>query len=258
MSQLAHSNADTRPAGLPLETERYTARLAGSSTDLGAAQRLRFEVFNEELGEGLASAWETGRDADQFDAVCDHLLVEERASGRTVGTYRLLPGLRARTTGVGFYSAQEFDFAPFEPQAERLLELGRACVHREHRNQSVLGLLWRGIAVVARAHGSRYLVGCSSLSTQDSAEAAAVYARLAVTHLAPPELRTRPLPAFTLEPVEPAPLDAKIPRLMAAYLAVGARICGEPAIDREFKTVDFLTVLDLDNLPSAVARKYFC
>lgn len=255
---LSAFTAGTRIAGLPLETERYTARLAADARDLAAAQRLRFEVFNEELGEGLASAWETGHDADRFDAVCDHLLVEERDSRRTVGTYRMLPGLRARTSGLGFYSAQEFDFAPFAPCADRLLELGRACVHREHRNQSVLGLLWRGIAVVARAHGARYLVGCSSLSTQDPAEATAVYARLAVTHLATPELRTRPLPAYTLEPVAPAPLDAKIPRLMAAYLAVGARICGEPAIDREFKTVDFLTVLDLENLPSAVARKYFC
>ena len=38
-------------------------------------------------------------------------------------------------------------------------------------------------------------------------------------------------------------------------MAVGAKICGPPAIDREFKTIDFLTFLDLEKLNSEVASR---
>jgi putative hemolysin len=241
--------------GFPFSTGHYVARLAAADSDLKRAQRLRFSVFNEELKEGLPESWETGHDEDRFDAVCDHLLVEESATGTVVGTYRLLTGARAVERGTGYYSAQEFDFAPFEPHRAKVLELGRACVASEHRNQAVLGLLWRGISIYARATNTRYLLGCSSLTTQDPAVGSSAYVQLAGRHLAPERFRTKPLPAYAF-PIAPGPELARIPRLMAAYIAVGARICGEPAIDRVFKTIDFLTLLDLESLPIAVARKY--
>lgn len=243
------------PAGFPFSTGHYSARLATTAEDLAHAQRLRFQVFNEELGEGLPDSWRTGRDEDRFDAVCDHLLVEDSGSHTIVGTYRLLTGERAASSGAGYYSAQEFDFTPFEKFRSSILELGRACVASEHRNQTVLGLLWRGISIYARASSTRYMLGCSSLTSQDPAVGSSAYVQLAGRHLAPEEFRTRPLPAFAF-PIAPGSELARIPRLMAAYIAVGARICGEPALDREFKTIDFLTLLDLDSLPAMVRRKY--
>lgn len=245
----------SRP-GFPFITDLYRVRLADCDADLRAAQKLRFEVFNRELHEGLESAWLTGHDEDRFDSVCAHLLVEENATRTIVGTYRMLPGPLAASSGLGYYSAQEFDFTPFEPHRERILELGRACVHQDHRNQTVVGILWRGIAIFARSCGARFLIGCSSITSQNHAEGAAMYHQLGEKYLAPTEFRTKPMPGyeFSLTPTPGA--SAKIPRLMAAYLMIGCRICGQPAIDREFKTIDFLTLMDMDNAPTAVARKY--
>ncbi|HAV64867.1 MAG TPA: hemolysin [Verrucomicrobiales bacterium] len=225
-----------------------------SGDDLRLAQALRFRVFNLELKEGLQSSFATGLDSDQFDAVCDHLLVEEKATGEVVGTYRMQTG-PAAAENLGYYSAQEFDFGPYEKIRGEVVELGRACVHKDHRNFAVLNLLWKGIARYAGKHDARYLIGCSSLTSQDPAEGAALY-RSFTRNLAPEPLRTRPLPAVEcpLDQVKsPAP---KAPKLLSAYLMIGAKICGAPAIDREFKTIDFLTLLDLKTLPARVADRF--
>ena len=230
----------------------YRLRLAAGAHDVQAAQALRFEVFNLELDEGLVQSYDTGLDADPFDAVCDHLLVEDESSGAVIGTYRLQTGPRA-AEHLGYYSEREFDFAPFEPLREQLVELGRACIHRDHRSFAVLNLLWKGIGDYARRRGGQVLIGCSSLTSQDPSVGAAAYRRLA-PHLAPAALRTRPLAHFecSLEVVAAQP--PRIPRLLSAYLAMGAAICGPPAIDREFRTIDFLTCVDLQS-PAIVAMQ---
>lgn len=223
----------------------YAARLASSEADVRAAQALRFEVFNLELDEGLVHSYDTGLDADPFDNQCDHIVVEDPADGRVVGTYRLQTGLRAQR-GLGYYSEREFDFTPLEPARAQILELGRACIHQQHRNFAVLNLLWKGIAAYARDHGARYLVGCSSLTSQDAAVGAAAYQALA-PHLAPATWRTLPLPTLACSLDVLAPEPPRIPRLLSAYLALGAAICGPPAIDREFRTIDFLTWIDIES-----------
>jgi putative hemolysin len=233
----------------------YAVRLARTAADLHAAQVLRFEVFNLELGEGLAHSFATGRDADPFDAVCDHLMVEHTSTREVVGTYRLQTG-RMAAANRGYYSEQEFDFAPFEPVRDQVIELGRACVHRAHRNLNVLGLLWKGIADYARERGGRYLCGCSSLTSQDPRDGAAVYAELCRKHLAPAPFRTRPRPAWECSLAQLAEPTPKVPKLLRAYLSVGAKICGPPALDREFKTIDFLTLLDLEQLPGPARSRF--
>lgn len=221
----------------------YRLRLADGAADVRAAQMLRFLVFNLELHKGLSQSFATCLDADDFDAVCDHLLVEDRHTGAVVGTYRLQTGPSARAHR-GYYSAREFDFTPFEAFRPKMLELGRACIHRDHRAFPVLSLLWRGIAGYARQHQTRYLIGCSSLPSQDGAVGAATWQHLQ-PHLAPPAWRTRPMPAYAC-PLQPVAADApKTPKLLAAYLGLGAMICSAPAIDREFGSIDFLTLVDL-------------
>lgn len=233
----------------------YILRYANSPDDLQAAQQLRFQVFNLELKEGLNSAYETGLDSDPFDAVCRHLLVECRSTGQIVGTYRMQTGATA-AIALGYCCEQEFDFSPFEGHRGEILELGRACIHVDHRNYSVLSLLWRGIAVFAQEHGARYLLGCSSLTSQSHAEAAAAYRQLQ-GHLAPEALRTQPLDAFACELSTAHSGSFKVPKLLSAYLALGAWICGAPAIDRTFKTIDFLTLMDLQSPEMAQRRKRF-
>jgi putative hemolysin len=234
----------------------YGVRLARNADEIRAAQALRFAVFNLELNEGLPESLATGFDADPFDEVCDHLLVEHQLTREIVGTYRLQTGFAA-AGNRGYYSAQEFDFQVFEPVRAEMIELGRACVHQQHRNLTVLGLLWKGIADYARERGARYLIGCSSITSQEPAAGASAYADLCRRHLIAPEFRTRPLPEFECSLNQLSEDAPKIPKLLRAYLSLGAKICGPPALDRQFKTIDFLTLMDLNALPSAARERFF-
>jgi putative hemolysin len=241
----------------PSERKRptYVVRFARDDEEIRAALRLRFEVFNLELNEGLASAHATGMDEDEFDEFCDHLIVVEEGSGEVVGTYRMQTGTMAGLH-LGYYSACEFDFTPFEPFRDSLVELGRACVHRDHRSLAVISMLWREIVRYALDRKARYLIGCSSLTSQDPAHGLALYQRLVTEgHLSAPEFRTVPLPAFILDPVEPLADCPPPPKLLRAYLGMGAKICSAPAIDRAFGTIDFLTMIDCFNSdPTAKER----
>ncbi len=175
-------------ANLALTRGAYRLRLAESREDPESAFRLRYLVFNLELNEGLESAHQTGYDTDQFDKACDHLIVEHRPSRRVVGTYRLQTG-RVAGSNLGYYSEHEFDFSPYEPIRNSLVELGRAAIHRDHRSFEVLTLLWRGIAMYATERKARFLIGCSSLTSQCLQEGSDLYTRL-LEFLAEPPFRT--------------------------------------------------------------------
>ena len=270
------------PARPPVHAEvgRYRLRLAQGMEDREAACRLRFRVFNIELGEGLESSYETGIDTDHFDVFCEHLLVEDKTDGRVVGTYRMQSGTTA-AMNLGYYSAQEFEFAPYEPLRRDILELGRASIDREHRTPEVLTLLWRGIAQYANDMGLRYLIGCSSLNSKDPAEGWQMYRELDRFRVSP-EFETVPTQAYVcpIEQPDVHPNDkdlslgapgadaqrdsspergvppTKVPKLLKTYLTIGARICAPPAWDREFGTIDFLTLLDLKQLSSAARNRF--
>ena len=235
---------------------QYTTRLAVDLREVRAAQALRYEVFNLELREGLEESHATKIDEDPFDAVCDHLIVEHLPTGKVVGTYRLQTG-RTAIYHLGYYCAQEFEFQIFEPIRDEMIELGRACVHRQHRNLVVLGMLWKGIADYAQRHNARHLFGCSSLTSQDPAVGASAYADLCRRHLVETQWRTRPVPAYDCPLEQLAAETAQIPKLLRAYLSLGAKICGPPALDRQFKTIDFLTLLDLETLHPLARHRFF-
>lgn len=237
-------------------TSLFRVRMAQTLEDVIECQRLRYLVFNCELGEGLDSSVKTGLDRDQFDFICDHLMVHDAATGNLAGTYRMQSGYRAKGN-LGYYGEGFFDFAPFERIRSDVLELGRACVRDEYRNTNVLHLLWKGIARYAVSCKARYLIGCSSLSSQNEDEGMALYEVLREKHLVEPSLRTNPeagreCKSRGLHAAPPRP-----PRLFRAYLDISARVCGPPAIDREFKTIDFLTLVDLRALPDRVRTRFF-
>jgi putative hemolysin len=224
---------------------RYRLRFAHGAADLDGVFRLRFEVFNLELGEGLAGSASTRRDVDPFDAQCHHLLVEH--DGRTVGTYRLQVRDMA-LAGRGFYSDGEFHLPDLPPSVlAGGVELGRACVAREHRQRAVLYLLWRGLAAYLLWHGKRCFFGCSSLTSRDPAVGVAAWQQLQAAGHAHPELRVSPRPGFRCEG-PPHPARIELPSLFRTYLGHGARVLGPPAIDREFGTIDFLTLLDVRSM----------
>jgi putative hemolysin len=237
-----------------LESGDFVARFALTEEERAAAYRLRFLVFNLEMNEGLESAYSDGYDKDRFDDVCDHLIVEKRSTGAIVGTYRMQMGDVAGRH-YGYYSEQEFCFAPYEGMRSQIVELGRACIHREYRSSDVLHLLWRGIARYALMNGARYMIGCCSLTSQDAEMGHAVYASLRGC-MVEPRLLTVATEAFALPAAEVTAGAAEAPKLLRAYLTIGAKICSEPAIDREFKTIDFLTLLDLQTLHPRVAKRF--
>jgi putative hemolysin len=241
------------------ETGRYSVRLALDERDVRRAQELRFEVFNRELNEGLAASWRTGYDEDAFDAPCDHLLVENMDSGACVGTYRVQPTRRA-TAAPGLYTAGEFDLSGLAPLLPHAVETGRACIHRDHRNTRVLQLLWQALGSYMLANDARYLFGCCSLTSQDPEEGKAAWRYLREEGHLHATLDAPPLPAFVCYPAgagrHPGPIARGVPPLFASYLRIGTKVIGEPALDRHFKTIDFLALLDLADLSEVNRRRF--
>jgi putative hemolysin len=237
-------------------TDRFRVGMAQTLDDVIECQRLRYLVFNCELGEGLDTSAKTGLDRDRFDFICDHLMVRDAVTGKLAGTYRMQSGYRAKGN-IGYYGEGFFDFRPFERIRGEVLELGRACVHEEYRNSNVLSMLWKGIAKYAESCGARYLIGCSSLSSQDENEGMALYEVLREKYLVEPSLRTNPVEGRRCKSNGSTTVPPKLPRLFRAYLDISARVCGPPAIDREFRTIDFLTLVDLQVLPDRVRTRFF-
>ena len=244
---------------LELREGRYLLRFAQNAMDLDAVLKLRFEVFNLELGEGLQSSFRTQRDQDDFDAQCHHLMVEDTEAGNVVGTYRLQTNEMA-AAGAGFYSAGEFDLTSL-PDAVVLnsIELGRACIAPAHRHTSVLFLMWRGIAAYTLQARKRYLFGCCSLTSQDANEGWGVMSQLLAGDHVHPELLVLPQLGFEcdLENDDASLVEAKIPKLFRSYLRFGAKVCSPPTIDRQFKTIDYLVLMDCHQLSPVAYQMFF-
>ena len=242
---------------------RYELRFARTQEELDEILHLRFNVFNLELGEGLETSFLTRRDEDAFDHACHHLLVEDLASGRIVGTYRMQTAEMALAAG-GFYSSGEFtlESLPRDVVASSV-EIGRACIDREHRGRQVLFLLWKGLAGYLMHFDKRYLFGCCSLSTQDQTAGIALHRQLEAWSKLHPELRVDPRPGVECReegaqaPANRPAAPVEVPTLFATYLRYGALVCGPPAIDREFKTIDWLVLLDTNALDPRTFRSFF-
>ena len=227
------------------------AFLEGTSPELGPVLRLRYRVFNLEMNEGLLKSHLSGKDEDRFDRYCDHLVIYGEASGEPVGTYRLQT-LEMAEKNIGFYSATEFDFSRFpEKHIKDGVEIGRACVAKEHRNVKVLFMLWKGLMKYLEMKEKRFLFGGTSLMEQDPLKGWRAFDHLCTHGFMHPEIFVCAQPDFTCGEYSevPHPLaKAAVPRLLRAYLNLGARICSEPALDRAFGTINFLTLLDIHDL----------
>jgi putative hemolysin len=238
----------------PAAPVRYTVSLARDEGEVRAAQRLRHEVFAGEMG-ALLSGPQPGLDIDAFDAYCDHLLVREETSGQVVGTYRLLPPERAAVAGR-LYAQSEFDLSALDPIRPDLVEVGRSCVHPDHRDGAVIGLIWAGIARYMTDRGHEWLAGCCSLPLADGgALAAAAWDRVRERNLAPEEYRVRPLLPWVPRPGAPA-AHADVPALLRGYLRLGAWVCGEPAHDPDFGVADLYVLLPMSRVNPRYLRHF--
>ncbi len=238
-------------------------RLANSS-EVEQALALRYQVFNAELDTGLPASRETGLDEDEFDPWCEHLIVTDCArENAVVGTYRILRRSRA-VEGIGFYTDREFDLGQMYRLQEEPAEIGRSCVHPDYRNGSVISLLWKGLGDYMTERNIHYLMGCGSVHTQDARLASKVYAYLkAKDALVDPAFEVRAWPDYRLErfdphfvPEENRPAGRDIPPLFKGYVRAGARFAGDPAVDREFGTVDFFILFNIDEVSRRYGRHY--
>ncbi|WP_081879519.1 GNAT family N-acetyltransferase [Nocardia sp. NRRL WC-3656] len=246
----------TRTTGPGVATPQYSLVVSSDLDHRRAAQRLRYRVFAGEPGFDIPFSAE-GLDADRFDEHCDHLLVRDEASGEFVGCYRMLPPDKVRAAG-GYYTATEFDLSAMDPEGRRIVEMGRACVVPDHRNGSVLTLMWAGILHYIQLTGYDWVMGCVSVPMRDTpadppgANVAAVRDLLLSKHAGDPARRVRPYRPVVVDgrglDELAAPARPKLPPLLRGYLRLGAEICGEPAHDPDFGVADFVALLGLETI----------
>lgn len=225
------------------------------------AQRLRYQVFAEEMGARLSvpKGSPAGHDIDVFDPYCEHLLV--RAAGRdgepgpVIGTYRVLTPEAARRIG-GLYSETEFDLTRLRPLRSRMVELGRSCVHPEHRSGGAILALWGALAEFMVRNRLDTMVGCASVSMRDGGHyAASLWEQLRHTHLAPIEYQVQPRLPLPVEELQ-HDLTVEAPALIKGYLRCGAKILGAPAWDPDFNTADLPMLMRIDDLPAKYRRHF--
>jgi len=233
---------------------KLSLSLATNHEDVREVQRLRYKVFVEAMGLETLKNHE-GIERDEFDDVCDHLIVRDTRTLEVVGTYRVLSPRVLSQTG-GFYSEQEFDLVRLANLRPRIMEAGRACIHPDYRSGGVIMMLWAGLAACMQREQAEYLIGCASVSLADGGHTMnALYRKLAAEHLSPPEYRVSPRLPFPLHD-DPLPEGLQVPALIKGYLRSGAWICGEPAWDPDFHSADLFMMLPLSRLDSRYARHY--
>jgi L-ornithine Nalpha-acyltransferase len=240
-------------------------RLAETVADIDAAQALRYRVFYEEMGaQPSAEMARLKRDFDDFDGVCDHLLVLDHGTGtaEVVGTYRLIRRPAAAAAGR-FYSAAEYDIDTIAAYPGQILELGRSCVDASARNGPTMQLLWRGIAAYVFRYEIALMFGCASLPGTDPDALALPLSYLYYHHLAPPSLRPRALADrhIDMRRLEPATIDPmralnELPPLIKGYLRLGGFVGDGAVIDHQFNTTDVSIVVKTDLITEKYYRHY--
>jgi putative hemolysin len=237
-------------------------KLASTFAEIDRAMRLRFEVFNLELQEGLRSSYDKGYDSDPYDPYCDHLIVKDLESDKVVGTYRLLRKSQAEKQ-IGFYSENEFDLSNLKKLPGDLLELGRSCIAATHRTYATINLLWSAIGQYALEKNISHMFGCASLHCSDSEEVQPIYSYLRARHYAPEKYRVQPLPSCRMDikdeadlPFDGREVSRKIPPILKGYLRTGAIVCGPPAYDVEFGTADVFVLLEMEKMAGRYRQHY--
>lgn len=227
-----------------IETNRYQLKTATSMDELIKTFRLRNHVFKNDPLK---------LDYDHLDHQCDHLLIIDKTDDCVVGTYRLI-------FGPTFYSDAEFKLGSFKQLEGEKLELGRACIIEDHRNGSVIDLLWKGIGKYQELTQAQYLFGCSSIFTVNPKEMSALMAQMKNKGRHLDHLSIRPTNDFIHAGLEQScnePITATLPPLLASYFMAGAKVHGVPAFDKDFDCFDWLTILDINELSSSYKRRYF-
>lgn len=235
---------------------KLRVRMADSALDIYNCQRLRYQVFAQEMGALLPTS-QLGLDKDGFDEVCMHLLVEDTASGDVVACTRILTDKVAQEVGGFYYSDHEFDLTRIRQTPGRFMEIGRTCVRADHRNGATIGVLWSGLAGFMLEEGFDFLMGCASVSMSDDGMQVSAIRHYLMEHNLLADAARCVSPRVAI-PVLPSATHVTIvwPPLLKAYLRLGAKVCGEPCLDKTFGVADFFILLDVKDLNPRYARHF--
>lgn len=236
--------------------QALVAGLAANEDEIRQTQRLRYQIFADEMGARLPSA-ALRLDIDDYDAHCEHLMVCDAESGAVVGCTRLLGTAAAQTAG-GFYSASEFDLAPLLPLMGRnVIEIGRTCIRHDYRSGGTIAVLWSALSVLLIQRQVGCLIGCASIPLQPSvASVARVCHDLLERHGVPSEYRARPYRSLPDSIPVSNPRDVRLPPLLKAYLRIGANIGGPACHDPAFNVADVLIHLPTQRINRRYARHF--
>ena len=242
----------------PLERGSLKVSWARHNDEVRQAQRLRFRVFAQEMGARLATTV-PGHDVDLFDNYCEHLLVRDAFTQEVVGTYRLLTPAQARRVG-STYSDLEFDLTRLRSLRERMVELGRSCVHPDYRHGGVIMALWGALAEFMVRNKLDTMIGCASIPMLHNGlvsgdVAASIWQQLQVTHLAPIEHHVHPRLPLPVDRLDSS-LTVEPPALIKGYLRLGAKVLGAPAWDPDFNTADLPMMMRIAELPARYRRHF--
>jgi putative hemolysin len=228
---------------------------AGDEAEVRACQRLRYQVFVEEMGARLSvpHGAPAGHDIDLYDRHCEHLMVRDLSDdglgGQVVGTYRVLTPWSSQQIG-GLYTDTEFDLTRLHHMRPRMAELGRSCVHEDYRSGGVILALWAALGEFMQRHDLDTMIGCASISMRDGGHvAASIWEKLRHGHLAPIEQHVQPRLALPVDELR-RDLPVELPPLIKGYLRCGAKVLGPPAWDPDFNTADLPLMISLADLPS--------
>lgn len=247
------------PSPQPKAGQGLTVGWARHLNEVREAQRLRYSVFSGEMGATLPNTVR-GHDIDLFDDFCEHLLVRDVASQAVIGTYRVLTPAQARRVG-STYSDTEFDLTRLRHVREHMLELGRSCVHRDHRQGGVIMALWGALGEFMVRNDLDTTIGCASIPMNAPGvvgaghAAASIWRQVREKHLASIEFQVRPRVPLPVERLDDS-LDVEPPALIKGYLRLGAKVLGPPAWDPQFNAADLPLMMRLADLPARY-RKHF-
>ena len=256
MSCPASKKKDRDPV-IALRKGRYAARMAAGPDDIEAAQRLRHLVFFE---NGAGRRRPGGRDIDDFDVDCHHVLVEEARSGRLVCCFRLLPLAGGAEIGRS-YSAQYYDLAALERFPGRMVEMGRFCIHPDYCDPDILRVAWGALTQFVDGAEVGLLFGCSSFRGVETQAYLDAFAMLKARHLAPkrwlPLIKAPDVFCFARR-LRRKP-DARralltMPPLLRTYLIMGGWVSDHAVVDRDLNTLHVFTGLEIGTIPPARAR----
>lgn len=236
---------------------------AKNQSEVREAQKLRYEVFADEMGATLPTHI-PGYDIDTFDDYCEHLLVRDRETWQVIGTYRVLTPEQARLAGKT-YSEGEFDLTSLRPLRENMAELGRSCVHKDYRDGIVIRALWKELINFMVRKQLGHMIGCvsipMSLGSGGGSQISAGHAAASIWRQIQDKYRVNIY--YQVEPRFPLPVDyldqslnIDFPPLLKGYLRLGAKVLGAPAWDPNFNTADLPMLLRMNDLPERY-RKHF-